>query len=69
MNENKFANFCKIYAGAIIGALIGIILVAFNVVKIIMGIVIIIGMAALGAYIQRNKVVVKDKLKRFIDKI
>ena len=65
---DEFKNFCMKYKGAILGALIAIVLVFTGILDalIIIGIVIL-GMI-LGNYVQRNKEIVKEKLKNFIDK-
>lgn len=65
---DEFKNFCMKYKGAILGALIAIILVFTGILDalIVIGIVIL-GMI-LGNYVQRNKEIVKEKLKNFIDK-
>ncbi len=65
---DEFKNFCMKYKGAIIGALVAIVLVFTGILDalIVIGIVIL-GMI-LGNYVQRNKDIVKEKLKNFIDK-
>lgn len=65
MNKNFWSN----YAGAIIGGIVGILVLALRIVDIIVGAAVVVGCALLGAYVQRNKTTVKDKLKGFIDKI
>lgn len=59
----------KNYLGAIIGAVIGLLLVILRVWEFILSIAIIVGFGMLGAYVQRNKSSIKEKLKNFIDKI
>ena len=57
------------YRGAIIGAIIAILILFTQFYKLIIGI-ILIGMGAfLGNYVQRNKFDVKEKIKNFIDKL
>lgn len=65
---DEFKNFCMKYKGAILGAFIAIILVFTGILDaiIVLGI-IVLGMI-LGNYVQRNKEIVKEKLKNFIDK-
>ena len=65
---DEFKNFCMKYKGAILGAFIAIILVFTGILDaiIVLGI-IVLGMI-LGNYVQRNKELVKEKLKNFIDK-
>lgn len=66
---NDFVNFLNKYKGAIIGCIIAILLLVFELDKLIIGIVIIsIGIFA-GNYVQRNKQSVKENLKRLIDKM
>ena len=57
------------YKGAIIGGIIGAIILCTQLYRLIIGIVLIaIGMFV-GNYIQYNKYDVKEKLKKFIDKM
>lgn len=66
---NDFVNFLNRYKGAIIGCIIAILLLVFELDKLIIGIVIIsIGIFA-GNYVQRNKQSVKENLKKLIDKM
>ena len=64
-----FKEFVKEYCGAIIGALIAIILLCTNLYKLIIGIILIVGGMFVGNYIQRNKYEVKEKIKNFVDKM
>lgn len=70
---DDFKVFCEKYGGAIIGLLVGIILaillVATNLYKFIIGLSLIAFCIYAGNYIQRNKEVVKEKTKNFIDKL
>lgn len=67
MKEIK--DFLMKYRGAIIGAIIAILILCTGLYKLMVGI-ILIGMGIfLGNYIQINKDDVKEKLKRFIDKL
>ncbi len=59
----------KKYVGAIIGVLIGVLFVVFDVTQFVLAILIIIGFGFLGYYFQKNKEKVKEKLKYFIDKM
>lgn len=66
---NSFTDFIKEYSGAIIGAVVAILILCTGLYKLIIGI-ILIGMGLfVGNYIQRNKYEVKEKLKNFIDKM
>lgn len=57
------------YKGAIIGGIIGVIILCTQLYRLIIGIILIaIGMFV-GNYIQYNKYDVKEKLKKIIDKM
>lgn len=57
------------YKGAIIGGIIGLIILCTQLYRLIIGIIlVVIGMFA-GNYVQHNKYDVKEKLKKFIDKM
>ena len=68
-----FTIFWKKYGGTIIGVIVGILLSIFiiftNFYKALLALALIVVCAWLGNYIQRNKESVKDKTKRFIDKL
>ena len=62
-------DFITKYRGAILGALIAILILCTGFYRLIIGIILVcIGMYV-GNYVQLNKDNVKDKLKRFIDKL
>lgn len=63
-----FKSFCMKYKGAILGAFIAIILVFTGILDVIIVLAIIVLGMILGNYVQRNKEIVKEKLKNFIDK-
>lgn len=63
-----FKNFCMKYKGAILGAFIAIILVFTGILDVLIVLAIIVLGMILGNYVQRNKEIVKEKLKNFIDK-
>jgi len=66
---NSFKSFVTEYRGAIIGAIIAILILLTGLYKLIVGI-ILIGMGIfVGNYIQQNKYEVKEKLKNFIDRM
>ena len=65
---DDFKNFLYRYRGAIIGLIIAIILLALQIYKVIIGIIIIIGGMMVGNYIQQNKENVKERMKDFIDR-
>lgn len=56
------------YGGAIIGGIVALILCFTRLYKLLIVVVVIIAGAFIGNYVQKNKEVVKEKLKAFIDK-
>ena len=62
-------NFLSTYKGAIIGVIVAIIILATRLYEVIVGILLILAGAFVGNYIQQNKDEVKDKTKKFIDKM
>ena len=70
---DSFKVFCDRYGGCIIGGLIGIalsiILFCTNLYKVLFTIALIIVCIWLGNYIQSNKENVKEKTKKFIDRL
>lgn len=67
MEELK--NFIKEYSGAIIGGLIAVLILCTGLYKLVVGIILISIGIFVGNYIQKNKYEVKEKLKKFIDKM
>lgn len=67
MEEIK--KFIKQYHGAIIGIIIGILILITRLSDLILGIVVIALGAIIGNYVQQNKEDVKTRLKGFIDKM
>ena len=65
---DEFKNFCMKYKGAILGAFIAMILVFTGILDVLIVLAIIVLGMILGNYVQRNKEIVKEKLKNFIDK-
>lgn len=65
----EFKSFFNQYKGAIIGFIFALLLIIFELDRIIIGIVILFLGMFFGNYIQRNKQEVKEKLKRFIDRM
>lgn len=64
-----FGSFFQKFGGAIIGGIIALILACTNLYRFIIAILfVILGMWA-GNYIQKNKELVKEKLKNLIDKM
>ena len=66
---NGFKDIVSEYSGAIIGAIIAILILLTGLYKLIIGIILICMGIFIGNYIQRNKYAVKEKLKNFIDKM
>lgn len=65
----KVKNFWNEYNGAIIGAVIAIVILCTKLYKLIIGLLLIIAGIYIGNYIQKNKYEVKEKLKSFIDRM
>ena len=63
-----FKNFMSEFGGAVIGAIIAILILCTGLYKLIIGIILIVLGMICGNYIQKNKYEVKEKLKNFIDK-
>lgn len=61
--------FWNQFKGAIIGVVIAILVLITRLHDLILAIVIIVGGAFIGNYVQQNKDDVKMKLKKFIDKM
>lgn len=66
---NSFKSFVTEYRGAIIGAIIAILILLTNLYKLIIGIILIAIGIFVGNYVQQNKYTVKEKLKSFIDRM
>lgn len=67
MEEIK--NFLMKYRGAIIGGIVAFLILLTHLYELIIGIILIGLGIYLGNYIQLNKENVKEKLKKFIDKM
>ncbi len=63
-----FKEFVDKYMGMIIGIIIALLLIAFNMIYAIECIIIVVALGWFGSYVQKNRDTVKDKLKVFIDK-
>ncbi len=61
--------FWNQYKGAIIGIVIGILILITRLHDLILAIVVLVLSAFIGNYVQQNKELVKTKLKGFIDKM
>jgi len=60
--------FWNKYKGAIIGAIVALLIFATGIYKLFVVAVIIVVAAIIGNYVQYNKEYVKEKLKNFIDR-
>ena len=67
MNEIK--DFLMKYRGAVIGALLAILILCTGFYKLIVGIILICIGIYVGNYVQINKTSVKENIKKFIDKL
>ena len=67
-NENNFVTLITKYAGAIIGGLVALILCFTELYKLLLYVVIILAGGFCGDYVQKNKAIVKEKIKEVIDK-
>lgn len=56
------------YGGAIIGGLVALLLCFTKLYKILIAVIVVLVGGFIGNYIQKNKTLVKEKLKAFIDK-
>lgn len=60
--------FLRTYGGAIIGAIVAILILCTHLYELIIWIIFLALGIYLGNYIQHNKFEVKEKLKKFIDR-
>ena len=65
----KFKEFLMKYRGAIIGGIVAFLILLTHFYELIIGSILIALGIYVGNYIQLNKESVKDKLKKFIDKM
>ena len=65
----KYKEFLKEYSGAIIEALVAIVILCTNLYRLIIGVILIAVGMFVGNYVQRNKYEVKEKIKNFVDKM
>lgn len=66
---DEFKNFVKEYSGAIIGGLIAVLILCTQLYRLVIGIILISIGIFVGNYVQRNKYDVKEKIKKFVDKM
>ena len=65
----EFKKFINQYKGAIIGVIVALLILCTRLYELIVAILLIIAGAIIGNYVQLNKDEVKEKLKRFIDRL
>ena len=66
---DDFKSFWKNNQGTIIGVAIAVVLLLTGLHDLVIGLILIIGCGFIGNYIYKNKNDVKEKLKKFIDKM
>lgn len=66
---DEFKKFMTNYWGGLLGGIIALIIACTGIYRLVIGIVLIIMGIWAGNYFQHNKDKVKDKLKKFIDKM
>lgn len=64
-----FKSFFSKFGGALIGAIIALLFACTNFYRVVIAIVFIGLGAWIGNYVQKNKEMVKEKLKNLIDKL
>lgn len=66
---DNFIEFIKTYKGALIGIIVALIVMLTGFDKLILAVIVLGICAFVGNYIQHNKYEVKEKLKKFIDRV
>ena len=66
---NDFKGFMYEYRGAIIGGIIGFIVLFTGLLKLALAIIVVCAGIFLGNYVQHNKYEVKQKLLDFINRL
>ena len=66
---DDFKRFMSNYGGMIIGIIVAILLLLTKFYELIIAIILIVVCGYAGFYIQHNKDFVKDRLKKFIDRL
>lgn len=64
----QFKEFLIKYRGAIIGGIIAIVALIFNIHEFLIGCLIIVAGILFGNYVQQNKEIVKDKIRKIVDR-
>lgn len=66
--KNGINNFLAQYGGAVIGGIVALILCFTELYKFLVYVIIVFGGMFVGNYVQKNKSIVKESLKSFIDR-
>ena len=66
---DDFKKFMSNYGGMIIGIIVAVLLLLTKFYELIIAIILIVVCGYAGFYIQHNKDFVKDRLKKFIDRL
>lgn len=66
---DEFKNFIITYRGALIGVVVAILVLLTRLHELFIAIIIIAMGAFVGNYVQQNKYDVKEKIKKFIDRM
>lgn len=70
MNDNKIPNFIENFGGLIIGALIGLVILNFSILYEFFKFILVVSICAwAGNYFQKNKIKVKEFLKKLVDRM
>ena len=64
----KFKNFILEYRGAIIGGIIAIVALALRIHEFLIGCLVIAAGVLAGNYVQRNKEIVKERIRDIVDR-
>lgn len=66
---DNIKDFLTKYRGAIIGIVVAILILCTRLYQLIVAIILIFVGAIVGNYVQQNKFEVKEKIKKFIDRL
>ncbi len=64
----KFKNFILEYRGAIIGGIIAIVALVLRIHEFLIGCLVIAAGILAGNYVQKNKEIVKEKIRDLVDR-
>lgn len=67
--KSELGEFFSKYGGALIGGIIALVLCFTELYKVLVSLVIVLAGIFIGNYVQKNKAIVKEKLKAIIDKM